>query len=113
MSRIKRFLLDRLDERSTWRAIVALLTLAGIGLDPEQSEAIIAAGIAIGAALEALLPEPGGKIRAPKPGPSPGVEPSADPQRLRDLPATPSHPRPAADRRNAIDDALGPWGGTD
>jgi hypothetical protein len=113
MSRIKRFLLNRLDERSTWRAIVALLTLAGIGLDPEQSEAIIAAGIAIGAALEALLPEPAGKIRAPKPEPSPSVEPAADPHRLRNLPDQARDSRPTADRRSAVDGALGPWRGTD
>ena len=65
MSKFKRFLINRLDERSTWRAIVALITLFGLSLEPSQSEAIITAGIAIGAALEALLPDPAGRMRNP------------------------------------------------
>ena len=65
MSKFKRFLVNRLDERSTWRAIVALITLFGLSLEPSQSEAIITAGIAIGAALEALLPDPAGRMRKP------------------------------------------------
>ena len=83
--KIKAFILDRLDERSTWRAIVALLTLAGLGLEPSQSEAIITAGIAIGAALEALLPDPSGRIR----------EPNAKSAGLPDTDAVP--PAPVAD----------------
>jgi len=63
MRSVLRFLRDRLDERSTWRAIVALLTVAGISLDPEQTQAIIAAGVAVGALLEAFLPEPAGRMR--------------------------------------------------
>jgi hypothetical protein len=63
MGKIIGFLRDRLDERSTWRALVALLTIAGISFDPEQTQAIIAAGVAIGALLEALLPDPAGNVR--------------------------------------------------
>ena len=62
MNVILKFLRDRLDERSTWRAIVALLTVGGISLDPDQTQAIIAAGVAIGALIEALLPDPAGKV---------------------------------------------------
>ena len=77
--KIKAFLINRLDERSTWRAIVALLTLAGLGLGPSQSEAIITAGIAIGAALEALLPDPAGRIRKPVAPELPAPPVSSDP----------------------------------
>lgn len=36
-----------LGEASTWRSLVVLLTLAGVKLEPEQTEAIITAGVAI------------------------------------------------------------------
>lgn len=36
-----------LGEASTWRGLVALLTLAGIQLAPEQAEAIATAGVAL------------------------------------------------------------------
>jgi hypothetical protein len=65
MSKVKRFLINRLDERSTWRAIVALITVAGITLTDVQMEAIVVAGVAIGALLEAFLPDPAGRIREP------------------------------------------------
>ena len=38
---------DRLRERSTWLGLVSLLTALGIGLTPEQTEAIAAAGVAL------------------------------------------------------------------
>jgi hypothetical protein len=41
------FILTRLKEASTWRGLVALLTAAGIGLSPEQGEAITATGLAV------------------------------------------------------------------
>jgi len=39
--------MDRLFEASTWRGIMAFLTGVGVAVSPEQSEAIIAAGLAI------------------------------------------------------------------
>ena len=42
-----KFILDRLKERSTWVGLTALVTAAGIGLNPEQLEAITLAGIAV------------------------------------------------------------------
>ncbi|MEA3641297.1 MAG: hypothetical protein VBE63_15335 [Lamprobacter sp.] len=101
---IKRFLIDRLDERSTWRALVALLTLLGIGLSPEQSDAIIAAGIAIGAALEALLPDPAGRMRPQR---LPEHADAAElPHATSDQPAR----KPADPARSDLDNAFGPWG---
>jgi len=54
MSKVKRFLINRLDERSTWRAIVALITVAGITLTDVQMEAIVMAGVAIGSRFKRL-----------------------------------------------------------
>ena len=69
--KLAHYVLDRLDERSTWRALVALLTLVGIGLSPEQKDGIIAAGVAVGAAIEAILPDPAGRIRPERPSDEP------------------------------------------
>lgn len=44
---MKDFLLTRLREASTWRGIVMLLTAAGVTLNVAQTEAIIAAGMAL------------------------------------------------------------------
>jgi hypothetical protein len=41
------YIQDRLNEPSTWRGIVALLTAAGVSLSPEQTAAIVSAGLAI------------------------------------------------------------------
>lgn len=41
------FILDRLDEPSTWRGFIALLTATGIALSPEQADAIVATGLAL------------------------------------------------------------------
>jgi len=43
---MKTYLLERGKEASTWRGIVALLTALGVGISPEQGEAIIALGLA-------------------------------------------------------------------
>jgi hypothetical protein len=41
------FALDRLKENSTWRGLIMVATALGVKLDPTQSEAIIAAGLAL------------------------------------------------------------------
>ncbi len=41
------WLIDRLKEGSTWRGIILLLTVCGMKLEPDQQEAIIAAGLAV------------------------------------------------------------------
>lgn len=40
-----------LGEAATWRSIVVIITLLGVQLDPEQTEAIVKAGAALFAAL--------------------------------------------------------------
>lgn len=44
---MKDFILQRGKEASTWRGIVALLTAAGVALSPEQTDAIVALGLAV------------------------------------------------------------------
>lgn len=41
------YILDRLKEASTWRGLVALLAAFGVTISPEQSEQVIALGLAI------------------------------------------------------------------
>lgn len=48
------YCIERLSEASTWRGIVAMLTAAGVMLSPEQTEAIIATGLAMIGALGAF-----------------------------------------------------------
>jgi hypothetical protein len=38
-------LLGKLSENSTWRGIILIATAVGLKLDPEQANAIIAAGL--------------------------------------------------------------------
>jgi len=66
LSKVKQFLLNRLDERSTWRALVMMAVAMGVTLDAAQWEAIIVAGMAFGAVLEAFLPDPAGRMREPR-----------------------------------------------
>lgn len=47
MGTIWAYLFARLGEASTWRGIVMVLTAIGLQVSPEQSAAIITAGIAI------------------------------------------------------------------
>lgn len=54
---IKRYLRARLKEPSTWRGLVLLLTSLGIGISPEQADAIVAAGLAVAGAIGAFAPE--------------------------------------------------------
>ena len=54
---MKEFFLTRFREASTWRGIVMLFTAAGVALSAAQTEAIIAAGMAIVGAIGVFLPD--------------------------------------------------------
>ena len=41
------FVIGRLKERSTWFGLIGIVTAAGVSLSPEQTEAIVAAGVAV------------------------------------------------------------------
>jgi hypothetical protein len=45
------FIVERLKERSTWLGLIAIITAAGLGISPEQGEAIALAGTAIAGAV--------------------------------------------------------------
>ena len=62
MKRLLAFLIDRLDERSTWVGLVGILSALGIALTPDQIELIVVAGLALWGLVEAFLPDPNGKI---------------------------------------------------
>ncbi len=64
---MKDYLLERLSEPSTWRGICALVTAAGVAIDPGQVEAIIVAGLAAIGLIGAFTrdnPEPVKKTEA-------------------------------------------------
>jgi hypothetical protein len=46
------FVLARLKEVSTWRGIIMVVSAVGVALSPAQTEAIIAAGMALVGAIE-------------------------------------------------------------
>lgn len=46
---------ERLHERSTWKGLALLLTACGVALTPEQSEAIITAGLALAGVLDVFF----------------------------------------------------------
>jgi hypothetical protein len=54
---MKEFILERGKEASTWRGLVAIITAAGITLDPSQTEAIVAAGLAVIGIIGAFFPD--------------------------------------------------------
>lgn len=41
------FIMEKLREKSTWRGLVALAIALGVTVSPEQTEAIIAGGLAL------------------------------------------------------------------
>lgn len=52
MKRIWDFVSNRLKEPSTWRGVTVALTAVGVDISPEQTSAIITAGVAIFVAIE-------------------------------------------------------------
>lgn len=51
------YIIARLFEPSTWRGLVALLTVFGVRLAPDQAEAILTAGVSIYAAINVFRKE--------------------------------------------------------
>jgi hypothetical protein len=54
---VKKYIVERLKEQSTWRGLVLLATAAGIPVAPAQAEAIIAVGMAIVGAINVFSAE--------------------------------------------------------
>lgn len=54
---MKKFLLNRAREASTWRGVFMILTAFGVAITPEQANAVIAAGMAVVGAVGAFFPD--------------------------------------------------------
>ena len=54
---MKKYLLDRLKERSTWLGLVGFLAVVGVALSPDQVESIATAGVAMAAAVAVFFPD--------------------------------------------------------
>jgi hypothetical protein len=54
---MKTYILDRLQEPSTWRGITLLLTALGIPLAPGMADLIISAGLAVAGLIGAVMPD--------------------------------------------------------
>jgi hypothetical protein len=52
-------MLARLGENSTWRGLVLLVTSLGVTLDPEQTDKIVAAGLAVVGVINVFRKAPG------------------------------------------------------
>lgn len=57
LRRLKDYAITRLQEASTWRGIVLLLSVAGAKWKPEQIEAFILAGVALAGVIAVLFPD--------------------------------------------------------
>ena len=57
---MKAWILARLSERTTWAGLVALLGALGVSITPEQSEAFLAAAMAIVGLFAVVTPTTGG-----------------------------------------------------
>lgn len=53
----KAFILARLKEASTWRAIILLLTACGVPVAPLLADRIIAIGLAVAALVGIFMPD--------------------------------------------------------
>lgn len=51
------YLVAQLKQPSSWRGLTLLLTSLGVALSPEQSEAIMSAGLAIAGAIGMFAPD--------------------------------------------------------
>jgi len=45
--KIIKYITSRLKERSTWIGLISFVTALGVSLSPEQSQAIVSAGVAL------------------------------------------------------------------
>lgn len=53
------YIIARLKEASTWRGIAVLITAAGVSLSPEQTNAIITAGLGIAGLIAIFFKDTG------------------------------------------------------
>ena len=68
---MKKWILNRLKEPSTWRGLIAIATACGVQLAPDQINAIVAVGLALIGLVGTFTPD---KIVEPPPTPPTPVE---------------------------------------
>jgi hypothetical protein len=51
------WIVARLNEASTWRGIIALISAAGVALSPDQGVAIVTAGVALAGVINVFRKE--------------------------------------------------------
>lgn len=51
---MKKFILDRLKQESTWRGLIQLAIACGVGIRPDQAIALIAVGSSVIGAINVL-----------------------------------------------------------
>lgn len=54
---MKQYLIARLQEASTWRGIIFVVTALGLHLTPEMGEAVITAGLGVAGLVGAAVPD--------------------------------------------------------
>lgn len=54
---MKRYILERAKEPSTWRGLILLLTAAGVPIAPGLAEAIITTGLALAGLVGVVSPD--------------------------------------------------------
>ena len=54
---MKEYIRDRLQEPSTWRGIILLLTAVGVPIAPAMGEAIICVGLALAGGVGVVTPD--------------------------------------------------------
>ena len=52
-----RWLLERLQEKTTWYGLTAIVTSAGVSLDPNISKEVISTGVAIAGLISVVTKE--------------------------------------------------------
>jgi len=58
---MKKYLLDRMREPSTWRGAILFLTAIGVPVAPQLAEAIVSAGLGVAGLVGVLTPDRRGK----------------------------------------------------
>ena len=56
-TKLSTYLFQRLSESSTWRGLLMLMTAAGIAITPEQTDAIVDAGLAVIGFIGVFFPD--------------------------------------------------------
>ena len=57
MDKIKKYIIERGKEASTWRGLVFILTAFGVGITPDLAAAILSAGVGVVGLIGALFPD--------------------------------------------------------